>query len=108
MLAQKREYLESMDIPVKPVTDQLIYSYDYGDNWKVLITCEDTYHSEENGVWKNGKGETVSALDGFLEDSTPKFKSISLVSIFNASFLRKPHPYSIRNKIQNRTALSGL
>ena len=41
-------------------------------------------------------------------NSTPKFKSISLVSIFNASFLRKPHPYSIRNKIQNRTALSGL
>ena len=35
-------------------------------------------------------------------NSTPKFKSISLVSIFNASFLRKPHPYSIRNKIQNR------
>lgn len=75
---QKREYLESMDIPVKPVTDWLIYSYDYGDNWKVLITCEDTYHSEENGVWKNGKGEIESALDGFLEDVISDYRPVCI------------------------------
>lgn len=56
----------------------LIYSYDYGDNWKVLITCEDTYHSEENGVWKNRKGETESALDGFLEDAISDYRPVCI------------------------------
>lgn len=43
-----------------------------------------------------------------LTNKTPEFRSMSLVSNSSASFLRKPHPYSIRSKMQNRTALSGL
>ena len=43
-----------------------------------MITCEDTYHSEENGVWKNGKGETESALDGFLEDVISDYRPVCI------------------------------
>ena len=43
-----------------------------------------------------------------LTNKTPEFRLMSLVSNSSASFLRKPHPYSIRSKMQNRTALSGL
>ncbi len=47
-ISRNREYLESCDTFVLPVTEQLIYSYDYGDNWKVIISCEDVYHFEKN------------------------------------------------------------
>ena len=43
-----------------------------------MITCEDTYHSEENGVWKNRKGETESALDGFLEDVISDYRPVCI------------------------------
>lgn len=43
-----------------------------------MITCEDTYHSKENGVWKNGKGETESTLDGFLEDVISDYRPVCI------------------------------
>ena len=32
---QEREFLEKYNIPVLPITEKLIYSYDYGDGWEV-------------------------------------------------------------------------
>lgn len=32
---------------VLPVTDSLIYSYDYGDGWNIIIQCKDICSSEE-------------------------------------------------------------
>ena len=66
---QEREYLESCDTFVLPVTEQLIYSYDYGDNWKVIISCEDVYHFEKTGVWKGRNGEADDILTGLLEET---------------------------------------
>ena len=39
-----------------PLSDKLIYSYDYGDNWKVEITCFDEFESFDrwNKPSKNG------------------------------------------------------
>lgn len=31
------------NIAVLPVTDELIYNYDYGDDWRVRITCDEKY-----------------------------------------------------------------
>lgn len=67
-LKQKREYLESYNIHVLPVTEQLIYRYDYGDGWEVLITCEDIYHLDENSVWKGENGRVEDNLVDTLED----------------------------------------
>lgn len=30
-------------IPVLPISDELIYNYDYGDDWRVKITCDEKY-----------------------------------------------------------------
>lgn len=42
-MKQEREYLEQYNIRTIPITDMLHYSYDYGDGWKVLISCEMAY-----------------------------------------------------------------
>ena len=77
-LKQEREYLESYDIPVLPVTEQLIYSYDYGDGWKVLITCEDIYHLDEKGIWRGEKGEVEATLLESLEEVITKHRPICI------------------------------
>lgn len=43
---QKRQENEEDDIPVIPVTDELIYAYDFGDGWEVRIRLSDCYYSE--------------------------------------------------------------
>ena len=35
------------DVPVLPITDELIYRYDLGDGWSVNITCEEKYHLKD-------------------------------------------------------------
>lgn len=44
---QRREFLEKCNIDVLPVTHQLNYSYDYGDGWKVKITCDGMLSKDE-------------------------------------------------------------
>ena len=77
-LKQEREYLEVYNIPVLPVTDQLIYSYDYGDGWKVVITCEDIYHLDEMDVWRGEKGEVEDILVDSLEEIIAKHRPICI------------------------------
>ena len=50
---QEREFLENYNIPVLPMTGQLIYRYDYGDGWKVLISCENVYKRDDTGIWRD-------------------------------------------------------
>lgn len=77
-LKQEREYLDCYNIPVLPVTEQLIYSYDYGDGWKVLITCEDTYHLDEMGVWSGKKGKVEDILVDTLEEIIARHRPICI------------------------------
>jgi len=35
-------------IRMKSQTDELIYSYDYGDGWEVKVTCEDAYYKTDD------------------------------------------------------------
>lgn len=46
-MKQQREFLEQHNISVLPVTKQLNYCYDYGDGWKVEITCDRVYRKDE-------------------------------------------------------------
>ena len=75
---QKREFLEKYNIPVLPVTQQLVYSYDYGDGWKVLITCEDAYACDEKGAWSGKQGKTEDALVDSLEEVFTKHRPICI------------------------------
>ena len=75
---QKREFLEKYNIPVLPVTQQLVYSYDYGDGWEVLITCEDAYACDEKGVWIGKQGKVEDILVDFLEEVFTKHRPICI------------------------------
>lgn len=77
-LKQEYKYLEGYNIPVLPVTEQLIYSYDYGDGWKVLITCEDIYHLDEMGVWRGEKEDVEDNLVDSLDEIIAKHRPICI------------------------------
>lgn len=59
---QEQDFLGRYNIPVLPVTEQLIYNYDYGDGWEVLISCENAYNQEETGTWRDMNGEEITAV----------------------------------------------
>lgn len=73
---QEREFLDSYNIPVMPVTKQLIYSYDYGDGWEVLITCEDVYEKNDKGVWAGADGNEVTVFADSLEEVLAKHRPV--------------------------------
>lgn len=37
-----------MELPVMPVTDEIIYAYDYGDGWEVSIKMTDCYYTKDS------------------------------------------------------------
>ena len=63
---QKRQEDEENEIPVVPVTDEIIYAYDFGDGWEVsikLTNCyytKDRFDAEEESGLKDG---VVCSLD---------------------------------------------
>ena len=73
---QEREFLESYNVPVLPITEQLIYSYDYGDGWEVLITCEDIYEKSDTGTWIGANGDEAGLLVDSLEEILVKRRPI--------------------------------
>lgn len=75
---QEREFLESYNIDVLPITEQLIYSYDYGDGWEVLITCEDVYEQSESGVWVGENGDVEASSVDILEEILAKHRPICI------------------------------
>ena len=66
------------DIPVSPVTEQLIYSYDYGDGWKVFINCENVYAQNADGDWKDSNGENADDLENDLDKVIAKYCPICI------------------------------
>ena len=64
----EQSFLEQYDIPVKPVTDQLRYCYDYGDNWQVLISCDEAYECNERGEWRSETGKVSEVPYKTLEE----------------------------------------
>lgn len=75
---QEREFLDSYNIKVLPVTEQLIYSYDYGDGWEVLITCEDIYEKRESGAWIGANGDEITLFADSMEEILAKHRPICI------------------------------
>lgn len=70
--------MDSHNIQVQPVTEQLIYSYDYGDGWEVLITCEDIYEKRESGAWIGVNGDEITVLADSLEEVLAKHRPVCI------------------------------
>ncbi len=65
---REQEFLEAYDTPAFPVTEELIYRYDFGDGWEVRIRCEEVYLQDEAGVWKDGRGEIRDEYADVLDE----------------------------------------
>lgn len=61
------DMVEESTIRNHPVSDELIYSYDYGDNWKVRITCTDCYF----GDYKEKESEFCEKIEKVIETHSP-------------------------------------
>lgn len=73
---QRQEYLKQYNPSVLPVTQNLIYRYDYGDNWEVNITVENVFFTTVDGEWtgfaKEGmQGISPEDLDAVAEKYRP-------------------------------------
>lgn len=44
--ANYHHLLNQAEIKVLPLTDHLLYQYDFGDGWEVKITCQEVYQTE--------------------------------------------------------------
>lgn len=59
----KRQEQEDDDLPVIPLVRALDYEYDYGDGWRVKITCTESIHTEHQDV---AKLPMCTATDGIM------------------------------------------
>ena len=73
-----QEFLSSLDVPVKPVTDVLLYDYDYGDGWEIAITADAEYHRAEDGAWSNVYGDALDVSVDDLNDAIGKHRPICI------------------------------
>lgn len=61
------DMVESSTIRNHPITSELIYLYDYGDNWKVRIICEDCYYSN----YDDNETEFGEQIEKVVETHSP-------------------------------------
>ncbi len=74
----KREFLEGYNIPACPITEELIYRYDYGDGWSVIIRCDNRYNQDETGVWRDINGEIPDVSLDTLEEIVDRHRPICI------------------------------
>lgn len=62
---EEQEFLEKYDIRTLPVTESLIYRY--GEDWSVLISCENVYEQDGQGMWIGMDEEAADVSTDDLE-----------------------------------------
>ncbi len=78
--SKEQEYLSMFDVPAKPVANRLWYYYDYGDDWKVQITCEGAYifSSYPWASWQDTQGNTPDVPEEDLEKVTAAYRPVCI------------------------------
>lgn len=77
-MKREQEFLAKYNIPTLPITEQLHYSYDYGDGWEVLITCENAYKLNVADLWKDVDGNEADVSVDNLEEVIVKHRPICI------------------------------
>ncbi len=75
---KRHDYLDNLNIDTLPITDELIYSYDYGDGWKVSITMEGIYNTDLTGKWMLNGEEVEQDLIKDLNYVIDKYRPICI------------------------------
>lgn len=65
----------------QPLTDELLYQYDYGDGWEVKITLEDIYYSDSSWDHPDKSGNIVASVtdEQAYDDQTPLYKNGEII-----------------------------
>ena len=65
-----KAFVSKFDSKTIPLSDTLIYRYDYGEGWEIQITCKEFYYTKD--LWdRSGGGFVISPLTAkrFLEET---------------------------------------
>ena len=80
-----KRFVSQFDAKTIPVSDSLVYLYDYGDGWQVDITCEEVYytkdvfdHPDEYGyvIVPITKEHYMESTEGYNQNNQPVFDEI--------------------------------
>ena len=55
-----------------------IYSYDNGDGWEVLISCENAYKLDDEGIWTDMNGEAPDVSADHLEEVIARHRPVCI------------------------------
>lgn len=75
---QEQAFFSKYNVNTYPVTDRLQYRYDYGDGWKVWITCTDAYELDEESNWHNVDHKSLDVLEDDLQDVAEKHRPVCI------------------------------
>lgn len=70
-VSEYKRFVTTTEPRAIPLSDTLFYYYDYGDGWKVSITCEKVFYTKDGWDYPNEMGYvTVSVTDKQVFNST--------------------------------------
>ena len=73
-VSEYKRFVTSTEPRAIPLSDTLFYFYDYGDDWKVSVTCEEVFYTKDGWDYPNEIGYvTVSVTDKQVYNSTEAY-----------------------------------
>lgn len=75
-LKQEQKHLANYNVDAIPITNKLLYQYDYGDNWRVWITCTEAYEKTEDDGWRALTHTSVDATEEALMEVLEKYRPV--------------------------------
>lgn len=75
---KEQEFFNQYNTDVYPVTDQLLYRYDYGDGWEVAITCTGEYDLAESGGWNWADDKPMYVKEENLREVVTKHRPVCI------------------------------
>ena len=57
-----KEYVPKFDPKPIPLSDSLVYKYDYGDGWEVIISCEDVFYTKDGWDYPDENGFVIPPI----------------------------------------------
>ena len=76
MESNLKQIFSALEPQITPLTDTLLYSYDYGDGWCVRVSCTEGYYINDSWDHLNEKGCVHEIADSTMIADDKKFQRI--------------------------------